>query len=180
MLGRDAVVVEHPATLRVGAAHAVFLPGQRHGSAIDRQVDAVNHRALFDLGALCTTRTDDDASDLFDHQLDARPPAFVGQDADIFEANEGRKDLTRVDEDEGASWLLAHTTSLKRLRLMRRDSRTRCSPMKSEEPYCIARRLDGHDLGRIVSRRTRNRIQPVGPGVRSSRLGLSRRFRPRP
>ena len=33
-------------------AHAVLLPGQRHRRAIDRQVDVVDHRTLFDLGPL--------------------------------------------------------------------------------------------------------------------------------
>jgi hypothetical protein len=46
----------------------------------------------------------------------------------------GGQDLSRVDEDEGASWLLAHTTSLKRLRPIQGDLQRRGSPLKSEEP----------------------------------------------
>jgi hypothetical protein len=39
-------------------------------------------------------------------------------DAHVFEAHQGVEDLTRVDKDEGASCFLAHTSSLKRLRLI--------------------------------------------------------------
>jgi hypothetical protein len=63
------------------------------------------------------------ANDLFDHQLDVGSPALEAHDRDVFEAHQGLEDLTRVEQDEGASWLLAHTTSLKRLRLFLGDPR---------------------------------------------------------
>jgi hypothetical protein len=51
-----------------------------------------------------------------DHQLDVGTAALVTQDVHVFEAHERLEDLIRVDEDEGASCFLAHTSSLKRLR----------------------------------------------------------------
>ena len=66
--------------------------------------------------------------DLFDHQLDVGSATLVAQDADVFETHQGREDLTRVDEDEGASWFLAHTPSLKRLRLILGDLQTAAAP----------------------------------------------------
>jgi hypothetical protein len=52
---------------------------------------------------------------LFDHELDLRPAALVVQHPDVFETDEGHEDLTRVNEDEGASCLEAHTSSLEHL-----------------------------------------------------------------
>ena len=83
----------------------------------------MHHRALFDLGRFLVRRTTQVAGHLLDHQLDVGTAALVGQDDDVFETHQGGEDLTRVDEDEGASWLLAHTTSLKRLRLILGDPR---------------------------------------------------------
>ena len=83
----------------------------------------MDDRALFDLGPSAQRRTTDRPRDLLDHQLDVGAPAFVVEDPDVFEAHQSAEDLTRVDDDEGASWLLAHTTSLKRLRLFLGDLR---------------------------------------------------------
>src|ERR1700722_19508425 len=77
--------------------------------------------AFFDLGPPSTTGAAHLANDLFDHQLDVGSPAFQAHDRDVFETHQGLEDLTRVEQDEGASWLLAHTTSLKRLRLFLGD-----------------------------------------------------------
>lgn len=81
----------------------------------------MDHRTLFDLGAPAAGPTLHDAEYLFDHELDVGSAALIREDAHVFETHQGGEDLTRVDEDEGASWLLAHTTSLKRLRLILGD-----------------------------------------------------------
>ena len=85
----------------------------------------MHDRALFDLGPLRAGRTREHAGHLLDHQLDVGTLAFVGQDADVFETYQRGEDLTRVDEDGGASWMLAHTTTLEHLRLIQGDLRTR-------------------------------------------------------
>ena len=73
----------------------------------------MHHRAFFDLGCSGARRTTDDLIEhLLDHQLDVRPAALVVQDPDVFEANQRLDDLTRVDEDEGASCFLAHNLKL--------------------------------------------------------------------
>lgn len=72
--GRDAVVFEYPGPLcarRVHAAHAVLLPGQRHGGAADGKIDVVHDRAFFDLGPRRAGGTANDPDHLLDHQLDA-------------------------------------------------------------------------------------------------------------
>jgi hypothetical protein len=71
---------------------------------------------------------------LLDHQLHVGPAALVVQDRDAFEAHHRLEDFTRLDRDEGASCLSAHTKSLKCLRLIRGDPRTGGTPLKSEEP----------------------------------------------
>ena len=103
---------------------------------------------------------------LFHHQLDVGTPAFVAQDPDVFEAHQCGEDLTRVDEDEGASWLLAHTTSLKRLRLMLGDLRRRWLPARirrafiGSRPVLVPRALMAGN--RSGSRRhCRRRSQPI-------------------
>ena len=97
-------------------AHPVLLPGQAHRRAVDGEVDVAHERALFHLGPTAAARTSDVVDDLLDHELHVRPAALVVQDADVFQAHEGLEDLARVREDEGASCLLAHTSSLKHLR----------------------------------------------------------------
>jgi hypothetical protein len=73
----------------------------------------VHHRAVFDLGHPGARRaTDDPVQHSLDHQLDVGPTALVVEHHDIFEADEGREDLGRVDEDEGASCFLAHNLKL--------------------------------------------------------------------
>jgi hypothetical protein len=81
----------------------------------------MHDRAFFDLGLPSTTGAAHLANDLFDHQLDVGSFALEAHDRDVFETHQGGEDLTRVQQDEGASWLLAHTTSLKRLRLILGD-----------------------------------------------------------
>jgi hypothetical protein len=143
MLGRDAVVFEDPGPFRAGrvhTAHAVLLPGQRHRAAVDGKVHVVHHRAFFDLRACGTRRAKDRPSHLLDHQLDDRPAALVVKHHDVFEADEGRKDLSRVDEDEGASCFLAH--NLKPEAPSPNSGGPRLpssSPLKSEEPEVCLR-----------------------------------------
>ena len=65
----------------------------------------MDDRALFDLGSLPTGWARDHTGDLLDHQLDVGTSTYVGEDAHAFETNQRDEDLTRVDEDEGASCL---------------------------------------------------------------------------
>jgi len=81
----------------------------------------VHHRTFFDHGPPMACRAKDDARYLFDHQLDVGTTALVAHDAHVFETHQGVEDLTRVDQDGGASCFLAHTSSLKRLRLILGD-----------------------------------------------------------
>jgi hypothetical protein len=96
----------------------------------------VHDRAFFDLDRLIAARAAHVAEHPFDHQLDVASKTFVLEDRDVLEAHQGREDLTRADEDEGASCFLGHTTSLKRLRLILGDLGRRDSPPESEEPDC--------------------------------------------
>jgi len=96
----------------------------------------VHHRAFFDLGPCPAHRTAHVAWGLFDQQLDVGPMALVGQDLDVFQTHQGLEDLSRVVEDEGASCFLAHTSSLKRLRLFLGDLGEGDSPPESEDPDC--------------------------------------------
>jgi len=63
----------------------------------------VDDGTLFDLRHLRSIRATDHPWGLLDHQLDVGSPALVAHDPDIFETHQGGEDLTRVDEDEGAS-----------------------------------------------------------------------------
>ena len=63
----------------------------------------MDDRTFLDLSTLATIRARHDAGDLLDRQLDARSPSLIGEDPDIFETHQCGEDLTRVDEDEGAS-----------------------------------------------------------------------------
>ena len=98
----------------------MLLPGQAHRHPVDGQVHVVHDRAFFDLGLPITTGATHVTWDLSDHQLDVGSAAFKTHDSYVFETHQGGEDLTRVEQDEGASWLLA-TTSLKRLRLFLGD-----------------------------------------------------------
>jgi hypothetical protein len=111
----------------------MLLPGQRHRDAVDGEVDVVHHRALFDLGRSLAARTAHVSGHLLDHQLDVGPTAFVMEDDHVFEAHEGSEYLAMVAKNEGASWLLAHTASLKRLRLFLGD------PQRGQLPARIRR-----------------------------------------
>ena len=81
----------------------------------------MDDRTLLDLGPLRTGRTSHLTRHLFDHQLDVGAASLVVQDHHVFEAHQGREDLARVAKNEGASWLLGHTSSLKHLRRARGD-----------------------------------------------------------
>ena len=81
----------------------------------------MDDRALFDPGQLGAERTSDVLDYLFDQELDAGSPTLVGEDADVFEAHQRPDDLARVGDDEGASWKLAHTTTMERLRQFQGD-----------------------------------------------------------
>jgi len=87
---------------------------QAHRGAIDREVHVAHYRTLFDLGPLRAARAPDLAQYLLDHQLDGGPVVLIAEHADVFEAHQCCEDFTRVDKDEGASFL-AHTSGLKRL-----------------------------------------------------------------
>jgi len=58
---------------------------------------------------------------LFDGQLDVGSASLVVQDHHVFEADEGLEYLAMVAKNEGASWLLGHTSSLNHLRRARGD-----------------------------------------------------------
>jgi hypothetical protein len=58
---------------------------------------------------------------LFDGQLDVGSESLVVEDHHVFEANEGLEYLAMVAKNEGASWLLGHTSSLKHLRRAQAD-----------------------------------------------------------
>jgi hypothetical protein len=110
------------------------------------------------LGRLITARAAHVAEHLFDHQLDVGPETFVLEDRDVLEAHQGLEDLTRVDEDEGASCFLAHASSLKRLRLILGDLGGRGSPLKSEKPLKVSvstsiliESEEFHEQGRSIS-----------------------------
>jgi hypothetical protein len=98
-----------------------FFQAQRHRHPVDGQVDIVHDRAFFDLGRLIAARAAHVADDLFDHQLAIATAALEPHDLDVFETHLRREDLSMVDQDEGASCFLGHTTSLKRLRLFLGD-----------------------------------------------------------
>jgi len=141
----------------------MLLPGEAHRGAVDGQVYVADDRALFHLGAMTAARTAHVRDDLLDHELDVTTAAFVREDADVLQTNEGLEDLTRVDEDEGASVLLAHTSSLKRLRPILGDPGTRGSPLRSEDPEELQDRLVSG--GRSACRACPQRSSSVWFGV---------------
>jgi hypothetical protein len=109
-----------------------------HRCPVDGKVHVVHHRALFDLGRSMASRTVNDARCLLDHQANVGTTALITQDAHVLQTHECLEDLSRVDKDECASCFLAHTSSLKRLRLILGDFGNGGSPLKSEEPDCLA------------------------------------------
>ena len=98
----------------------------------------MHHRALFDLGYSMTGRARHGTRHLLDHQSDVRTAALILQDAHVLQTHKCLEDLSRVDKDEGASCFLAHTTSLKRLRLILGDFGQSGSPPESEDPLKVA------------------------------------------
>ena len=143
VLGGDAVVGKYEALLRAGGfetAHPVLAPSKAHWPAIDRKVDVGDERALFHLRRTATGRTSHVAHYLLDHELDVSCTASIVKDANVLQTHQGLEDLTRVGDDEGASALLAHTSSLRHLRHLLVDLRTRKPPLKSDEPrYLLSR-----------------------------------------
>ena len=140
VLGGDAVVGEHPAlsrAARVHTAHPVLSPAEAHRLAIDRQVDVGDKRSLLDQCRAATARTSLVGDHLLDDELNVRTSTFVVKDADVLQAHQGLEDLTRVGKDEGASVLLAHTSSLKRLRHFLVDRGREGSPLRSDEPNLL-------------------------------------------
>ena len=96
----------------------------------------MDHRAFFDLG-LPTRRGNARHRDLFDHQLDVGSAAFKTHDSTSLRPTRAAR-ISLGWKGRRCSWLLAHTTSLKRLRLFRVTLLTRDSPLKSEEPQFVS------------------------------------------
>ena len=68
--------------------------------------------------------------------LDVGAATPIVKEADLFQADECLEDLTRVSDDEGASSLLAHTSSLKCLRRVLGDPSDDRSPLGNPmSPY---------------------------------------------
>ncbi len=82
----------------------------------DRQVDVGDAGTLLHPGEGPAGVAADLAEDLLDDQRDVGTAALVGEDEDVLQASQGLDDLTRVGDDEGASGLLDHTSSLRHLR----------------------------------------------------------------
>ena len=94
----------------------MLAPTQPHRGAIDRQIDIADHRAFLDTRRTTTARTTRVGHDLFNDQLDVATTTGIVQDPDVLQPNQRPQDLARLGHDEGTSNLLAHTSSLKRLR----------------------------------------------------------------
>ena len=99
----------------------MFLPGETHRKAVDREVDVGDKGTLLDLGTAMALGTSNVGDDLFDAQLDVAGATLVVHHAHVFQANKRLEDFGRVGEDEGASSFLGHTSSLKHLRLLSGD-----------------------------------------------------------
>jgi hypothetical protein len=77
----------------------------------------MDHRTILDPGLDGTRWAAHRIPDqLLDGQLDVGSASLVVQDHHVFEADEGLEYLAMVAKNEGASWLLGHTSSLKHLR----------------------------------------------------------------
>ena len=74
---------------------------------------------------------------LFDGQLDVGSASLVVQDHRVFESDEGLEYLAMVAKNEGASWLLGHTSSLNHLRRARGDPGQGRDPPGSDEPLSL-------------------------------------------
>jgi hypothetical protein len=135
------VIRERPSLRRTAharTAHPVLLPREPHRNSVDREIDVAHDRAFFDPGPSCAVRTADLVEHLLDHQFHVRSVALVTQDADVFETHQRMKDLTRLDQDEGASCFLAHTSSLKRLRPILGDPGRSSSQPKRKLVLCCS------------------------------------------
>jgi hypothetical protein len=112
VLGRDPVVAQDPTSLEtvlVSATHPVFLPGETHRKAVNREVDVGDEGTLFDLGTVMALGTPNVRNNLFDAQFDLTGTTFVVHHAHVFQANKRLEDFARVSQDEGAFSFLGHT-----------------------------------------------------------------------
>ena len=80
----------------------MLLPRQGHGRPIDGEVGVAHHGAVLHLRTAAAAGAPRGAGDLLDQQLDVRPGPPVMQDPDVFQAHQGRHDLIRLGQDEGA------------------------------------------------------------------------------
>jgi len=78
--------------------------------AIDREIDIPHDRTVFDLGVCPTVRAEHHRIGLLDHQLDLRPMTSVMKNTDVFEADQGPKDLARIVVNEGVPGFFLHTS----------------------------------------------------------------------
>ena len=75
----------------------------RSEEPVDRQIDILDDWPLFHLRTAPARRVAHVAGNQLDHEADLWAAAAVRNDADVFQADEGSEDLTRVAKDEGAS-----------------------------------------------------------------------------
>ena len=99
----------------VGADEPVLAPAQRDRHAAEGQVDVGDDRAVLDPGPAPTAPTPQLGLGLLDGDLARRTTASVGQDANVFEADEVGDDLVRIEVHRGVERFLFHTLRLKRL-----------------------------------------------------------------
>ena len=124
LLGGDSVILQHPARHRTGAlraAHPVLSPGEFHWFGENRQIDVGDDRAILHPRDAPARRAADLGEDLFNDEREVGTAALVGENANVLQSHQGLDDLTRVGDDEGASGLLDHTSSLRHLRPFRKD-----------------------------------------------------------
>jgi hypothetical protein len=118
-LRRDPMITQHTASPRaawVRAAHPMLAPRQVHRRAEHRQVHVPDHRAFLHPHTATAARTPRIRHHRLDHQIHLRPTPLVIQNADVLQPDQRLDNLARLGHDEGASNLLAHTSSLRRLR----------------------------------------------------------------
>ena len=178
-----------------------FFHPRRMGVPETGQVDGDDDRTFLDLGQLRTARAAHRLADqVLDRQFHVGPTPFVVHDHHVFESDEGSEDLTRLAKNEGASWLLGHTSSLRDLRRARDDpgqdgfpARIRRAPKSTDDLHCrrgdlhhnytasaLAARMGGLvDARHVISPRDSGRDDllrrvPHGPLPRPARLVGSR------
>ena len=115
----------------VGTDQPVLLPAQRHRHPTEGQVDVGDDRTVLDPGPAAAARDTRAVDVLFDGDLAGRTAARVGEDADVFEADEMGDDLVRIDVHRGVEDLLFHTLRLKRLCAYAVDPRSNLTAARS-------------------------------------------------